>query len=126
MPVLAELHDLNIFLDDQSSDDKEEMEVVSDVPVNQGRVEDVATPDDDVDGITGEHDYPLLYKNSVMNASLGNLDLGQMVNGYLGDSIDLCPYLRQYVRVLQHFEMVTGDGIPSHDECSPQQSKDTL
>ena len=61
MPVLAELHDLNVFLDGQDSDKKKEIKVVGNVPVEQGRVEDVAAPDDDVDGITGEQDYMLLY-----------------------------------------------------------------
>ena len=33
-----------------------------------------------------------------MNVGLKNLDLGHMVNGYPGDSIDLCPYDSAFAR----------------------------
>ena len=99
MPVRMDLHDLDAFLGGKDSDDEEEIEVVGDVPVEQGRVEDVAVTGEDVDGITGVQDYTLLYKNSIMNVGLGNLDLGLMVNGYPGDPIDLRPYDNTFTRL---------------------------
>ena len=92
MPPVANLHDLDILLDGNDSDD--EVEVVSDVPGKQGRPEDVAVPGDE----TAEQDHTLVYKTSVMKVGLGNLDLGHMVNGYPDDPIDLRPYDKTFTR----------------------------
>ena len=94
MADLHDLHDLDVLVDGDGSNDEEEVEVVGDVLDEQGRLEDVATPGKK----TAEQDHTLLYKSSVMNIGLENLDLGHMVNGYPGDPIDLRPNGKSFTR----------------------------
>ena len=46
-------------------------------------------PGNNADVVTAKQDHTVVYKNSVMSAGLGNLDLGHMVNGCPCDPIEL-------------------------------------
>ena len=95
MNLRAELEDLDDLLDVDNSDEEGADDTML---VEEGCPEDVDAPGDEFDGVTTEQDHTLLYKNSVMNVGLGNLDLGHMVNGYPGDPIKLRPYDYTFTR----------------------------
>ena len=45
-----------------------------------------------VDDPEDSNAYQVEYQGSVCNVTLGNLDLGIIVNGFRGDPIDRCPF----------------------------------
>ena len=120
------IHGLDILHDCDDSDNEEKVEVVSDIPVEQGRAEDVAAPGGGVKRVTAKQDHTLLSQSSAMNVDLGNLVIGHMVNGFPDSPIDLRTPLRQVFHTHQHSKMVAECWVPPHDAQRPQQSKGTL
>lgn len=109
-PPLAGLNDLDNLIDlVESDDDEEEDEGIGD---EEGRPEDVAVSNGDFDDVVAEQDHSMKYKKSLMNARLGNLDLGRMVGGFPHDLIELKPFSFTFRRlnVLRWWRKV---GFPS-------------
>ena len=90
---LVTLDDLDAMFDDMDSVEDEDG-VIFDADSSDA---DADSPDDDastVDGVdvAAEQCTEVTYKNSVCSVGLGNLDLGNMVNGYPGDPLEFRPF----------------------------------
>ena len=96
-PPLADLYDLlDLLVLESNNEAKEEEDKVED-----GIADKVANPVAKgalFGGVVAKQDNAIEHKSSVMNVSLGNLDLANMVNGYPGDAIEDKPFDNSFTR----------------------------
>ena len=97
LPPLADLYDLLDLLVLKGNNEAK----MEEGEVEEGNVDRVANPVAKsalFDGVVAKQDHAIEHKSSVMNVSLGNLDLANMVNGYPGDAIEDKPFDNSFTR----------------------------